>query len=307
MKTIRAAVGVLQQKDGKILIAKRQKGQLMAGFWELPGGKIEADETPKNAAIRELREELGIEVEALSLHKTMQQKYQNRIVELHIFNIEKYQNQPAGIEGQTIAWSSINLLKNYQLLPTMKAFIASITLPKKYWITPSKNHQSTEWLAKFEQKLRQNIRLIQLRSKTALDECFIKELSRKCQQHSVKLLLNTPDKTFTQTYVDGFHLTTSELLKLSHRPCSDDKFLGASAHNLDDAKYAEKIGADFIVISPVQPTKTHPNAIPIGWENAHQVANSLNIPVYFLGGMGEKDLAKTIELGAQGIAGVSAF
>jgi len=57
----------------------------------------------------------------------------------------------------------------------------------------------------------------------------------------------------------------------------------------------------------VQATQTHPDTIPLGWDAAKEVVDKLNIPVYFLGGMGLEDLDKTLDLGAQGIAGVSAF
>ncbi len=97
------------------------------------------------------------------------------------------------------------------------------------------------------------------------------------------------------------------MLVLTKRPCADNKLLGASTHDLNEALKAQKLGADFVVISPVQATQTHPETIPLGWDSAKEVVDKLNIPVYFLGGMGLKDLEKTLKLGAQGIAGVSAF
>ncbi len=307
MKIIKAVVGVLRNESGQILIAKRQDHQFMAGFWELPGGKIEGDETTGQTITRELNEELGIKINALSLHQTMQYTYADRAVELWIYNIDQYQNTPSGLEGQKIAWSSIQDLNNYQLLPTMKAFIDSITLPNKYWITPSSDHQSKAWIEKFDEKITQDISLIQLRSKVELDSHFIKDLNSKCQQNRVKLLLNIPNKTFDKTCCDGWHITTSEMLNLKQRPCADDKLLGVSTHDLNEALNAQAIGADFVVISPVQATQTHPDTVPIGWDAAQEVVNKLNIPVYFLGGMGLEDLDKALEIGAQGIAGVSAF
>jgi 8-oxo-dGTP diphosphatase len=307
MKIIRAVVGVLRNESGQILIAKRQNHQFMAGFWELPGGKIECNESTEQTIIRELNEELGVKVNTLSLHQTMQHTYADRMVELCIYNIDQYQNIPLGIEGQQIAWVSIQDLRNYQLLPTMKAFINSITLPNKYWITPSSNHQSEGWMEKFDEKMTQDISLIQLRSKITIDVDFIAELHDKCKQHSIKLLINTIDKSFDEPHCDGWHITTGEMSKLNKRPCDEDKLLGASTHNLEEALKAQEIGADFVVISPVQATQTHPDTIPIGWEKAKEVVDKLNIPVYFLGGMGSDDLDGTLKLGAQGIAGVSAF
>jgi 8-oxo-dGTP diphosphatase len=307
MKTIKAVVGVLHNSKGQLLIAKRQDHQFMPGFWELPGGKIEQDESLEDAISRELNEELGVQVDKLSLHQTMSHQYHDRLVELSIYNINEYQGLAKGIEGQQIKWIMPNDLYNYELLPTMKAFIDSITLPNKYWITPSSNHQGDEWIRKFDEKMTQDISLIQLRSKTRLDVEFVEELHNKCKQNNVKLLLNTTDKSFDESYCDGWHLTTGEMLKLNNRPCADDKLLGASTHNLEEALTAQKLGADFVVISPVQATQTHPDTIPLGWDTAQEVVNKLNIPVYFLGGMTLNDLDKALKLGAQGIAGVSAF
>lgn len=307
MKTIKAVVGVLRNKNQEILIAQRQKTQFMGGFWELPGGKIEADESPEQAISRELKEELGVQVKQVTLHQTMVHHYKDRTVQLNIYNINQYQNIPAGIEGQAISWVKVEALSNYQLLPTMNAFIHSIILPDKYWITPENNHQSDEWMTKFEQKLTQHITLIQLRSKVMLDSLFVAKLYNKCKQHNVKLLLNTINKSFKETYCDGWHLTTHEMLELTTRPCPKNKLLSISTHSLNEALNAQTIGADFIVISPVQPTQTHPNTTPIGWDTAKEVVDKLNIPVYFLGGMSEQDLNKTLKLGAHGIAGVSAF
>lgn len=196
---------------------------------------------------------------------------------------------------------------NYKLLSTMKVFADSITLPDKYWITPYNNHHSQTWMNKFEQKLRQGIKLIQLRSKIPVDSAIIDKVRHKCRQYKATLLLNIPNKDFSKTDGDGWHLTTHEMFALNERPCANDKLLGASTHNLDEALKAQAIGTNFIVLSPIQTTQTHPDTDPLGWSNAVKVLNKINIPVYFLGGMGIKDLDKTLNLGAQGIAGVSAF
>ncbi|MCH9745740.1 MAG: Nudix family hydrolase [Proteobacteria bacterium] len=307
MKIINAVVGVLQNSANEMLIAKRQTHQFMGGFWELPGGKIEPGESAEAAIVRELHEELGVVVTDLSIHQTMVYQYPDRVVELSIYSIDRYQGSPKGIEGQTIAWVDIKSLSQYKLLPTMKAFISSITLPDRYWITPSSNHQSKAWMEKFDEKLKQGVQLIQLRSKVVINSDFIKQLYSKCKQYNTNLLLNIPNKTFKESHCNGWHLTTNEMLKIKDRPCADDQLLGVSTHDLTQALQAQAMGADFIVISPVHTTQTHPDTVPIGWEVAGEVVKKLNIPVYFLGGMSLNDLNKTLKLGAQGIAGVSAF
>jgi 8-oxo-dGTP diphosphatase len=81
MKIIKAVVGVLRNKNQEILIAQRQKAQFMGGFWELPGGKIEANESPEQTISRELKEELGIQVNQVNLHQTKVHHYEDRTVE----------------------------------------------------------------------------------------------------------------------------------------------------------------------------------------------------------------------------------
>lgn len=307
MKTIKVVVGVLRNPQAQILIAKRQKHQFMAGFWELPGGKVKAGETQTQALGRELNEELGIQPTQLSLHQTMTHKYPDRQVNLSIYQVQTYLGNAYGVEAQEVAWVAIENLNNYLLLPTMRAFINSIILPDKYWITPAINHGCEVWMQQFRQKIQQNTQLIQLRSKSTLTDDFIQKIHQECRQNQVKLLLNTPNKTFNAPSADGWHLTTAEMQKLTLRPCGNEQLLGASTHNLQEALKAQTIGVDFVVISPVQATPTHPDATPIGWNAAKEVVDRLNIPVYFLGGMGLKDLHKTRNIGAQGIAGVRAF
>ena len=61
-KIVEVAVAVLQKPDGSFLLAQRPTGKEYAGYWEFPGGKVESGETPRDALVRELHEELGIEV-----------------------------------------------------------------------------------------------------------------------------------------------------------------------------------------------------------------------------------------------------
>jgi 8-oxo-dGTP diphosphatase len=307
MKTIRAVVGIIRNKNGEILIAERQTHQFKAGFWELSGGKIETGETSKQAIVRELSEELGIHITALSFFSSMVHDYADRRVALEIFTIEQYTNIPKGIEGQKIAWVTLQEIHCYKLLPTMNAIISRLILPSRYWITPAENHTSSTWMDKFNTQLSRGIQLIQLRSKTRLSADFVVKIYQKCQQQNVKLLLNLPHKTFTEVYCDGWHLTTKEMMALKKTPFVENKLFGVSAHTMAEAKCAQDIGASFVSISPVQYTQTHPNTPAIGWAVATEVVQALNIPVYFLGGMRLEDLAKSQQLGAQGIAGVSAF
>ncbi|MNW05021.1 hypothetical protein D3C71_2012060 [compost metagenome] len=67
------------------------------------------------------------------------------------------------------------------------------------------------------------------------------------------------------------------------------------------------MGVDFVTLSPVQATQTHPEAQPLGWDEAQRLIAGFNQPVFLLGGVGPAERARAWEVGAQGVAGIRAF
>jgi len=301
-RIVKAVVGILKNTKGEILIAERRLDQFMAGYWELPGGKIEIGESNKESLVRELKEELGVEVQQSHLMHTMCHHYKEKVVYLWIYTIDDFDGEAKGVEGQNITWCATARLNDFNLLPTMKAIIHKICLPGWYWITPEAAENSL--IESLKSQLNNGCKLIQLRAKTPLQTAFIEHSYRMCQDANAKLILNTPNKTFTEP-CDGWHLTTNELLSLSKRPCALDKLLGASTHNTNEVKYAETIDVDYISIAPVEATQSHPDSAPLGWEKAKELVETSNLPVYLLGGMSVKNLQRARSLNAQGIAGIS--
>jgi len=304
-KIVKAVVGILRNADGEILISERRQDQFMAGYWELPGGKIQIGESNEANLARELKEELGIEISELSLIHTMRHQYPEKTVHLWIYTINHFDGEARGVEGQNIVWCPSERLGDFNLLPTMKVIIHKICLPEQYWITP--DGESEESLLKqLHAHINSGSKLIQLRAKKLIDSAFVERLYKICQDANVKLILNTPNKTFDEP-CDGWHLTTQELLSLSERPCALDKLLGASTHNVIEAEHAEKIDVDYISIAPVEPTKSHPDSKPLGWDKASELVSESNLPVYLLGGMSKQALERSLAIGAQGVAGISAI
>ncbi len=108
MKKVHAAIGVIFNKNKQILIAERLKGKVYAGYWELPGGKIEQGETPDQALKREFFEELGIESIELEFLKTIEHQYPEFLVILEVFKVLKFSGTIYAKEGQKIAWLDPN-------------------------------------------------------------------------------------------------------------------------------------------------------------------------------------------------------
>jgi len=81
--------------------------------------------------------------------------------------------------------------------------------------------------------------------------------------------------------------------------------LAASCHDEQELEMAAGIGADFVTLSPVLPTRSHPGARPLGWQEAARLIALTNLPVYLLGGLSTQHLDQAFQAGAQGIAGIS--
>ncbi len=98
------SAGILADGDGRVLIAQRSGEGPLHGMWEFPGGKVALGETTDAALIRELREEIGIEVLEYTPFMHLEHDYPDRSVRLHFFKVDKWQGEPVGIDGQKLRW-----------------------------------------------------------------------------------------------------------------------------------------------------------------------------------------------------------
>jgi len=299
---IEVVVGVIRNNSKEIFNTKRMKKQFMSGYWELPGGKVENGEKHSSAIERELYEEIGIKIEKCSLFQTIQQQYPGKTINLSVYVIEKYSGTPVGKEGQDYLWGSIDKLEKYKLLPTMWKIFKRLSLPTYYWITPD-NHKSNSVLEQCNQRFVEGVKIIQLRSKSQLKEAYIEKFYKLCQLNQSKLILNMPHISFDEP-CDGWHLTSNKLMSSSKKQFPDHKLIGASAHNMEEVMQAEKILVDYVSLSPINKTLSHPETEPLGWERASQIISQCQIPVYLLGGMEKDFMEKALIIGAQGIAGI---
>lgn len=125
---LQVTVGVLHQKRSKLLIQQRRAGTDCAGQWEFPGGKVEVGETPQTALIRELKEELNINVISMQPLIEHAQDYKHAKVELHTFMVEAWQGEPSGFEGQIIRWVALEQILEYDLLQGAYPLLAAAKL-----------------------------------------------------------------------------------------------------------------------------------------------------------------------------------
>ena len=126
--TVLVAAVALIDVDGRVLLARRPPGKAMAGLWEFPGGKIKPDETPEAALIRELKEELGIDVAAscLAPFTFASHAYADFHLLMPLYVCRKWQGTVAPLEGQTLTWVRPNRLADYEMPPADKPLVAML-------------------------------------------------------------------------------------------------------------------------------------------------------------------------------------
>jgi 8-oxo-dGTP diphosphatase len=122
------AAVVLVDADGRVLLAQRPDGKQMAGLWEFPGGKVDPGETPEVALIRELREELGIDVAAscLAPFTFASHAYPDFHLLMPLYVCRKWSGIPLAREGQRLTWVRPARLADYAMPPADKPLVAML-------------------------------------------------------------------------------------------------------------------------------------------------------------------------------------
>jgi 8-oxo-dGTP diphosphatase len=304
---VHVAAAALIDSQGRVLLQQRRADAHQGGLWEFPGGKLETDEPVVDGLVRELREELGIEVGAYRPLIRVHHEYADRKVLLDVHLVETWQGDPRGQEGQPLAWVAPNVLRDYALPPADEPVVTALQLPSRYLITPPQLADPEGFLHGLEASLASGVRLVQLRL-FDLSESELLAIGRRacrlCQDHQARVLLNGSPEMATAIGADGLHLNSRQLFAQRARPVAATQLLAASCHSSQDLAQAALLGADFALLSPVLPTRSHPDANPLGWARFAALVDAVAMPVFALGGM-HSGLTETAWMhGAQGIAGI---
>lgn len=306
---LEVVAGVLRDAGGRVLLAQRGGDDALAGLWEFPGGKREPGESPEAALRRELHEELGIAVGALSPLIAVPQRDAGKRFRLDVHVVRDYTGEPHGREAQALVWVPPQELRHYPMPPADRPVAAALLAPETYAITPGCDGDPAAFLAACERLLRTGIRRLQLRlpgSDAVLRAQLAEALWASCRARGCELLLNG-DIDLARRLGCGLHLRSAQLRELSARPLPAGQLLAASCHDADELRMAGGLGVDFAVLGPVAATASHPAAAVLGWDGFATLREGSDLPIYALGGLGLADLATARAHGAQGIAGIRAF
>lgn len=303
------AIGVLK-RGNTVCLSMRQSSQSFAGLWEFPGGKVEADESIENALKREFLEELAVETSDWKPLITIPWSYPSVAVHLNVYITETFEGEPRGNEGQQVAWTSIAELATMSFPEANKGIITALQLADKLMISGNFENQ-TDALQRLQMALDKGISLCQLRAKNLSEETFLLLAAKAIKlghDYQAKILLNgRPELLELLPDADGIQLASNVIFDYKTRPIAKDKLLGVSTHTPQEIEQALKIGADFILLSPIKETSSHPGVPGIGWQNFAEVVKAVPIPVFALGGMKSEELEQAKKSGGQGIAAISGF
>jgi 8-oxo-dGTP diphosphatase len=122
------AAVALVDLEGRVLLAQRPEGKSLAGMWEFPGGKVEANETPETALIRELREEIGIDVTAscLAPFTFASHAYEKFHLLMPLYLCRKWQGIPQALEGQVLKWVKPLRMGDFPMPPADEPLVAML-------------------------------------------------------------------------------------------------------------------------------------------------------------------------------------
>lgn len=304
-KLVEVAAGVIMDGDGRFLLGQRAEGTFYPGYWEFPGGKVEAGETPAQALVRELDEELGIRVRALRPWLVREHHYEHARVRLHFFEVYRWDGVIADRVHSALSWQHGDDIGVAPMLPANGPILKALRLPRIMGITSTRTFGVRLQLELIEAALARGLKLVQVREpqmeSDALQD-FVGEVCNLAKPRGALVLINGLDPGAGAEPADGMHLRADQLLKLVARP--DANWVGASCHTREELEHAACLGLDYALLGAVRETASHPGEAGMGWGRFAALAKALPIPVFAIGGLSAENLDMARDTGAHGIAAI---
>lgn len=309
MKITEVAAAVIERPgaDGarEFLLGQRAPGSFYAGFWEFPGGKVEPGETPHGALVRELHEELGIEVLRADPWLRRQHVYEHAHVQLNFFRVREWRGELRDHVHSALSWQRADAQTVAPMLPANVPVLAALPLPEFYAITHAAEIGTDAQLLALAHALEAGLKLVQLREPRldpARRSAFVHAAVDLCHQYGARALVNGDPELAAESGADGLHLPTAQLADCHSRP--DFPLVAASCHSSAELERAAELGVDFTVFGPVRATASHPGLTGIGWEGLAAAIAVAPAPTFALGGLSTADLEAAHRAGCHGIAAI---
>lgn len=301
-RVVDVAAAVVEQDDGRFLLAQRPPGKVYEGYWEFPGGKVEPGESIADALNRELREELGMDVELAYPWITRVYAYPHATVRLHFYRVVRWRGEPHPHERQALSWQYPRQLNVSPILPANTPVLKALSLPTTLGITCAWESGVEPALKRLRLALARGLRLVQVREMNldpAAREIFAAHAFRELRDVGGIVVINS-DVRLATILGSGLHLPSHELMAATSRP--DVEWCSASCHDAGELSKARDLGLDFVLLGPVQASQSHSGAPGMGWNRFADLIRNYSLPVFALGGMRFSNIDEARRRGAHGVA-----
>lgn len=305
VKRVEVAAAVITRSDGSFLLGQRASNTVYPGYWEFPGGKVEAGETPLQALKRELSEELEIAVGKAWPWLTREHVYEHAHVRLHFFELAEWSGEPKPHVHSELSWQKPENVWVSPMLPANAPILKALQLPHLMGVTQAADVGVDAQLAALDRALAHGLRLVQFREgwlDAASRTAFTREAVIRCRKAGAIAIVNGDMALAGQVGADGVHLASARLATLDKRP--NFAWVGASCHSRAELERAAGLGLDYALLGPVCETATHPGMPGLGWEAFTHMVKELPMPVLAIGGLCEADMTTARNAGAHGIAAI---
>lgn len=312
LRSIHVVAAVITDARGRVLLARRDGTSDLAGLWEFPGGKREPGETPEQALVRELQEELDVTVEVGPALMQVPQQYPGKRLRLDVRQVTAWEGTPRGHEGQALAWVTADRLARYSMPPADLPVVAALRQPDRYLVTPEPGADDAAWLDALRRAVAGGIRRVHLRAPglAAADPGRWHRLLHAvvaCLHGTGTELLVGADIGLARELGIGVHLRAAQLAGIATRPLPEHQPVAASCHTAGELRAAQALGCDFAVVGAIHATATHPGMRPMGWDGFEALRETVALPLYAIGGLAPADIGQARSHGAQGIAAIRAL
>lgn len=304
-KIVHVAAAVITRPDGSVLLGQRAPDTFYPGYWEFPGGKVEPGETPRDALIRELDEELGMRVDTAYPWITREHVYEHAHVSLHFFEVTAWRGEIHDRVHSALSWQQAGAMHVGPMLPANGPILKALRLPRVCGITHAGEIGIDAQLARLEAALAGGLRLVQIREPALPDadcERFARAVVERCHAAGALAVVNGDAALARRIGADGLHLPARSLMAADGRP--DFEWVGASCHSRAELEQAAALELDYALLGAVRPTQSHPERATLGWPAFGELIVRLPLPVFALGGLSAGDLETAKAAGAHGVAGI---
>jgi 8-oxo-dGTP diphosphatase len=297
--------GLIIDGDGRVLLAERPAGKHLAGFWEFPGGKLEAGELPIDALARELREELGIELQTAQPLIRVPWTYDDRRLVLDAWRVDRWLGTPQSLEGQALKWCCPAAIDPESMTPADRPILQALRLPDMCAVTPADMalDQREAWIARVDEKFGSGLRLLQLHLPHWPVEsvrALARELQPAAERHGVQRMLHGDIDGARQLGI-GVQLDMAQCAGLSERPLPWRQLVGVNCRHAGDLAAATRLRADFATL-PLGGDGIGSSSFDAAraWANFQLLAEAASLPVYVEHDISMLEPAQAKRCGAQG-------